>query len=65
MKRKSLNIAGISLTLPFKLLRDINAIFKSMIESLGYDELEKRYPTFFTFFLREYEKKHRKKRAKG
>lgn len=62
MKRKSLNIAGISITLPFKLLKDINAIFKSLIESLGYDELEKKYPTFFSFFLREYEKKHRKKR---
>lgn len=62
MKRKSLNIAGISITLPFKLLKDINAIFKSLIESLGYDELEKKYPTFFSFFLREYEKKYRKKR---
>ena len=52
MKRKSLNIAGISITLPFKLLRDIIAIFKSMVESMGYDELEKKFPTFFTFFLR-------------
>lgn len=62
MKRKSLNIAGISLTLPIKLLREIMDIFKSMIESLGYDELEKKYPTFFTFFLREYEKKLKRKR---
>ena len=61
MKRKSLNIAGISITLPFKLLRDIIAIFKSMVESMGYDELEKKFPTFFTFFLREYEKKHKNK----
>ena len=61
MKRKSLNIAGISITLPFKLLRDIIAIFKYIVESIGYDELEKKYPTFFTFFLREYEKKHKNK----
>lgn len=62
MKRKSLNIAGISLTLPIKLLREIMAIFKSMIESIGYEELERTYPTFFTFFLREYEKKVKRKR---
>lgn len=60
MKRKSLTIAGISITLPFKLLKDINAIFKEKIESMGYDELEKKFPTFFTFFLREYEKKSTK-----
>lgn len=61
MKRKSLNIAGISITLPFKLLRDINGIFKTLIESMGYDELERKFPTFFSFFLKEYEKKHKKK----
>lgn len=62
MKRKSFSVAGISLTLPIKLLREIISIYKSLIESLGYEELEKKYPTFFTFFLREYEKKLKRKR---
>jgi hypothetical protein len=62
MKRKSFNVVGISITLPFKLYREIVAIYKSFIESIGYDELEKKYPTFFNFFLREYEKKFKQKR---
>jgi len=57
MKRKNMRVAGISLTLPFKLFRELKDLFKTLIESIGYEELEKRYPTFFTFFLRDYEKK--------
>jgi len=61
MKRKNLRVAGISLTLPFKLFRELKDVFKSLIESIGYEELESKYPTFFAFFLREYEKKHKNK----
>ena len=60
MKRKNLRVAGISLTLPFKLFRELKVLFKALIESIGYDELERKYPTFFTFFVREYEKKKKK-----
>jgi len=61
MKRINLKVAGISLTLPFKLFRELKDVFKSLIESLGYEEMEKSFPFFFTFFLKSYEKKHRKK----
>lgn len=61
MKRISFKISGISLTLPLMLFKELKTIFKEKIESLGYDELEKKYPTFFTFFLRDYEKKNKKK----
>ena len=54
-----------SLTLPLMLFKELKTIFKSLIESLGYDELEIKYPLFFTFFLRDYEKKHRKKVIKN
>ena len=57
MKRKNIKVAGISLTLPFKLFRELKEIFKALIESIGYEALEMKYPTFFVFFLREYEKK--------
>ena len=61
LKRKRLNVAGISLSLPIKLYKELIAIYKSFIDTIGYNELEKRFPTFFTFFLRGYENKHRKK----
>lgn len=60
MKRKSLKVAGISITLPFKLFRELKDIYKNLIESIGYNELEKKYPTFFAFFLRDYEKKRKR-----
>jgi len=63
MKRKYMRVAGISLSLPFKLFRELKHLFKTTIESVGYDELERRYPTFFAFFLRDYEKKKKKTSA--
>jgi hypothetical protein len=63
MKRISFKISGISLTLPLKLFKELKIIFKSMIESMGYDELEKKFPLFFTFFLKSYEKKLKQKKA--
>ena len=61
MKRKNIKVAGISLTLPFKLFRELKEIFKALIESIGYEALEMKYPTFLFFFLENMKKKYTRK----
>lgn len=57
MKRKQFRYAGIAITLPVKMFKELSGLYKLVIEKIGYDEMEKRFPTVFHFFLRDYEKK--------
>lgn len=56
MKRKHFKFIGMSFTLPNKMFKELVGIYKLIIELLGYDEMEKRFPFMFSCFLRFYEK---------